>query len=137
MDSSTGLFLSAAAFAAATLARRRATKAQYVCGDDCECCHRSAPRRAPAVPAVRDGPKKVTLAPGASAWLCTCGQSAKYPFCDGTHRKVNAAEGTAFAPKQVTNDGAAPVDKYVCTCGHTKNEAGMCDGSHRKVVFKA
>lgn len=80
---------------------------------------------------------QVTIAPGEAVWLCTCGQSANYPFCDGTHKKVNAAEGTTFKPQAVKNEGDAPLEKWVCTCGHSKSPEGLfCDGTHRKVHFQ-
>ena len=41
------------------------------------------------------------MAAGDKLFLCTCGMSAKAPFCDGTHRKVNAETGSAFVPIKV------------------------------------
>ncbi len=34
-----------------------------------------------------------TLREGDSLFLCRCGQSAKKPFCDGTHRKIGFSDG--------------------------------------------
>ncbi len=34
------------------------------------------------------------LTPG-TYWVCTCGQSKNYPFCDGSHK------GTGLAPQQL------------------------------------
>jgi CDGSH-type Zn-finger protein/uncharacterized Fe-S cluster protein YjdI len=53
-----------------------------------------------AVEPIRDGPLHVrgnlevitgtgkTVNRVAEAWLCRCGQSAKKPYCDGTHKRV-------------------------------------------------
>jgi CDGSH-type Zn-finger protein len=65
-------------------------------------------------------------------WACTCGMSARFPFCDGSHKAFNAANGTSFAPVQVTNTEAAAKDFYLCACGHSKARP-MCDGSHRSL----
>jgi mannose-6-phosphate isomerase-like protein (cupin superfamily)/CDGSH-type Zn-finger protein len=52
---------------------------------------------------------------------CSCGRSAKQPFCDGSHK------GTSFLPVAFTaeEDGEA----LLCACKHTKR-APFCDGSH-------
>lgn len=72
MASDTSFFLVAAGALAIALRRRKATPALYTCGDGCNCTT-SESRRAPVTP-IRSGPKKVELAPGASVWLCTCGE---------------------------------------------------------------
>lgn len=57
---------------------------------------------------------------------CTCGLSAKLPYCDGAH----AREGTGLAPKvvEVAEDGK----KAVCQC-HQSEKMPWCDGAHAKL----
>lgn len=112
---------------------RRAQKARrYVCGDGSDCpCHTQETRRPPVTP-PQLGSVPRTLAPGESIWLCTCGTSKKFPYCDRSHRGVNAREGTSFAPLKVTNSTAEPVTKYLCACGHGTSE-GMCRSAHKTV----
>ena len=79
-------------------------------GGDCPCVKPEPARpvrRAPAAPAA--GPVARKLGPGETAWLCTCGQSSNYPFCNGAHRAFNAANGTSFSPMAYTNDKAEEV----------------------------
>jgi CDGSH-type Zn-finger protein len=61
---------------------------------------------------------------GKDYYWCSCGQSAKQPFCDGTHK------GSAFAPIKYT----AAESKTVYFCGCKQNSAGtLCDGSHKQL----
>lgn len=70
-----------------------------------------------------DSPIRVEVKAGKSYFWCTCGQSAKQPFCDGSHKE------TSFAPMKWTaeEDGS----KFFCTCKATSKEP-FCDGSHSK-----
>lgn len=75
-------------------------------------------------PIVADNkPKKVTLIKDKDYFFCTCGKSAKQPFCDGSHK------GSEFQPKpfRANEDG----DAFLCACKHTGN-APFCDGTHKK-----
>ena len=131
------LFIAGAVSAAAALAYRKRTHVVYTCGPDCDCTS-STPksgRRAPAIP-DRSGAKRVTIAPGASVWLCTCGESKSFPLCDGSHKAFNAKNGTAFKPSQLKNEGTEATTSYLCSCGHGKRD-GLCDGTHRRVALKA
>ena len=67
-------------------------------------------------------PAKVTLDAGKDYWWCSCGKSAKQPFCDGSHK------GTGFAPTMYTAEKTGTV--YFCGCKHSKTGA-TCDGSHK------
>ena len=61
---------------------------------------------------------------GKDYYWCSCGQSAKQPLCDGTHK------GSAFAPIKYT----AAETKTVYFCGCKQNSAGtLCDGSHKQL----
>ena len=73
------------------------------------------PKVAAKTPAVLD------LEPGTYHW-CTCGLSAKQPFCDGAHI------GSGMTPLKVPIDS----QKKVAWCG-CKATAGapFCDGSHQ------
>ncbi len=56
-------------------------------------------------PYLVEGPCRVVDAegnawdvPGARAWLCRCGSSARKPFCDGTHKQVGFESCERAAP---------------------------------------
>jgi CDGSH-type Zn-finger protein len=69
-------------------------------------------------------PIPVEVEAGKDYWWCTCGKSAKQPFCDGSH------QGSTFSPLQYT---AAETKKaFFCTCKRTAN-APLCDGAHSKL----
>ncbi len=68
-------------------------------------------------------PAVLELAAGKHAY-CTCGLSAKQPFCDGGHA------GTDFRP--MIFELAEPCTKAICQCKHTAN-APYCDGAHAKL----
>ena len=74
-----------------------------------------------------------TLAPGEQKWLCSCGESATYPFCDGACFGSAAALAKNLRGVPFTNEGAEAKTFYFCACGHTKSADGTCDGSHQRV----
>ncbi|MBL4593747.1 MAG: CDGSH iron-sulfur domain-containing protein [Flavobacteriales bacterium] len=55
---------------------------------------------------------------------CTCGESSKDPFCDGSH------SGSDFKPEIVVLDEDVKVPW--CGCKHSSKGA-ICDGSHARV----
>jgi len=55
---------------------------------------------------------------------CTCGESKKDPFCDGSHA------GGEFRPEIIVLDEDVKVPW--CGCKHSKKGA-ICDGSHARV----
>jgi CDGSH iron-sulfur domain-containing protein 3 len=58
-------------------------------------------------------------------FFCTCGESAKKPYCDGSHSSKN----TGKLPKECVIEEAR---RYViCDCGRTGNSP-FCDGTHSK-----
>jgi glutamate synthase domain-containing protein 2/CDGSH-type Zn-finger protein len=68
-------------------------------------------------------PKKVNLEKDRSYYFCSCGQSKKQPFCDGSHI------GSDFKPKQFTAEETE--EAYLCSCKHSANTP-FCDGSHKQ-----
>jgi len=66
-------------------------------------------------------PVEVELEAGKKYAWCTCGESAKQPYCDGAHK------GTDFAPLIFTAEETQK--KWLCQCKKTK-KIPFCDGSH-------
>jgi CDGSH-type Zn-finger protein len=67
-------------------------------------------------------PFSVTLHPGTYYW-CSCGKSAKEPFCDGAHK------GTGKEPVEFVIEKTEQV--ALCACQRTKNPP-FCDGTHAR-----
>ena len=70
---------------------------------------------------AQKAPYALDLAAG-DYWWCSCGKSAKQPFCDGTHK------GSEFTPHKFTMEEAKKV--WMCGCKHTAGKP-FCDGSHK------
>jgi len=69
-------------------------------------------------------PIPVELEAGKTYSWCSCGQSSKQPFCDGSHK------GTDFAPVKFVAEETKTA--YLCNCKHTANP-GFCDGTHKSL----
>ncbi len=73
---------------------------------------------------AQKSPYAVDVEAGKSYWWCSCGKSAKQPFCDGSH------QGTGFTPVEYKAEESKTA--YFCGCKHGNNGV-MCDGSHQKL----
>ncbi len=66
----------------------------------------------------------VDLEVGKTYYWCSCGRSAKQPFCDGSHSE------TDFSPLAFTVDETRR--RGLCDCKLTQNPP-FCDGIHKKL----
>ena len=61
---------------------------------------------------------------GKTYYWCSCGQSEKQPFCDGSHK------GTTFNP--VSFKATETKEMYFCGCKASLNQP-FCDGTHNSL----
>ncbi|MBO9433456.1 CDGSH iron-sulfur domain-containing protein [Ruegeria sp. R13_0] len=73
---------------------------------------------------AQDSPIPVEVEEGKSYFWCSCGQSKRQPFCDGSHK------GSTFEPVKYTAEASKKV--FFCGCKHTSKQP-LCDGSHSKL----
>ena len=73
---------------------------------------------------AQKAPFKTDVESGKTYFWCSCGKSAKQPFCDGSHK------GTDHTPEKYVaeKDGAI----FFCGCKHS-GKGALCDGSHNKL----
>ncbi len=71
-------------------------------------------------------PFVMEMQPGDYYW-CACGESAKQPFCDGSHARLN----TGKIPIKAVID----MPKKVAWCGCKESlKQPFCDGTHRSLT---
>ena len=70
---------------------------------------------------ARKGPYTADVQAGQTYYWCSCGRSARQPFCDGAHK------GSGMAPLAFTAETTGSV--YLCGCKATKKPP-FCDGTH-------
>ncbi|NQV21082.1 MAG: CDGSH iron-sulfur domain-containing protein [Rhodospirillales bacterium] len=73
---------------------------------------------------AQKAPYAIDVEAGKSYFWCSCGQSKKQPFCDGTHQT------TDFTP--VKYDAAENATVYFCGCKHSATQP-TCDGGHKNL----
>ena len=73
---------------------------------------------------AQKAPFKTDVESGKTYFWCSCGQSPKQPFCDGSHKE------TSFSPVKFVPEEDGKV--FFCACKHTSNGV-KCDGSHNKL----
>lgn len=66
-------------------------------------------------------PYPVEVEAGKKYFWCSCGRSAKQPFCDGSHKD------TDLTPVQYQPERSGKV--FFCGCKQTST-APICDGTH-------
>ncbi len=69
-------------------------------------------------------PASVPVEAGKTYAWCTCGESKKQPFCDGTHK------GTGFTPMLWKAEKSG--DAWFCQCKQT-GKPPLCDGAHKSL----
>ena len=73
---------------------------------------------------AQKSPYPADVIEGKSYYWCSCGQSAKQPFCDGSHK------GTTFNP--VAFKATESKKMYFCGCKASLNQP-FCDGTHNSL----
>lgn len=73
---------------------------------------------------VQKKPYATEVVEGKSYFWCSCGRSAKQPFCDGSHK------GTGLSPVKYTAEKTGKV--FFCGCKATAKQP-LCDGAHSKL----
>ena len=73
---------------------------------------------------AQKSPYVVEVVAGQDYFWCSCGRSAKQPFCDGSHK------GTGLQP--VKYEVTEKKTVWWCQCKHTANPP-LCDGSHKSL----
>jgi CDGSH iron-sulfur domain-containing protein 3 len=77
----------------------------------------------PAKPIVaQKAPYGLDVEAGKTYYWCSCGRSAKQPFCDGAHK------GTGLTPMAYTPEAAGKV--WFCGC-KASAKSPLCDGAHK------
>ncbi len=69
-------------------------------------------------------PIAVDVEAGKTYWWCSCGKSAKQPFCDGSHK------GSEFKPVEYV--ATESKQAWFCACKRT-GSAPLCDGAHKRL----
>jgi CDGSH-type Zn-finger protein len=83
------------------------------------------PTAAPAAALVaQKAPYGVEVEAGKTYYWCSCGRSAKQPFCDGSHK------GTGLVPLAHLAEKSGKV--WMCGCKATGTPP-FCDGSHKSL----
>ncbi len=67
-------------------------------------------------------PIAVDVEAGKTYWWCSCGKSAKQPFCDGSHK------GSEFTPVEYV--ATESKQAWFCACKRT-GSTPLCDGAHK------
>ena len=75
--------------------------------------------------AYENNPNYIDETPGIKTY-CTCGESSKKPYCDGSHGKL----GTEKLPKELVVTEAKKM--AICDCGQS-SKLPFCDGTHAKL----
>jgi CDGSH-type Zn-finger protein len=73
---------------------------------------------------AQKAPLPVEVVAGKTYWWCSCGRSARQPFCDGSHK------GTGLEPVKVEAERDGTL--WFCGCKATANSP-FCDGSHARL----
>ncbi|MGA9250910.1 MAG: CDGSH iron-sulfur domain-containing protein [Roseobacter sp.] len=73
---------------------------------------------------AQKAPYPIEVTAGKSYFWCTCGQSSKQPFCDGSHKD------SGYSPLRYEADADKKV--FFCGCKATGN-GPLCDGTHNKL----
>lgn len=66
------------------------------------------------------GPYQIELKLSEDINICRCGQSSKFPKCDGAHLAYNKKHGTNIKPRLVNS--LEETSLYVCGCGYSDND---------------
>jgi len=69
-------------------------------------------------------PIAVDVEAGKTYWWCSCGKSAKQPFCDGSHK------GSEFTPVEYV--ATESKQAWFCACKRT-GATPLCDGAHKRL----
>jgi len=75
------------------------------------------------MPHFKNEPLKVSLKADTKYALCCCGESKKFPFCDGKHREAGGKPIKFFLEKDE--------EVSLCQCSKSKT-LPYCDKSHNK-----